>query len=203
MKISIKKLQKIIKEEIENVLKEEVDNEKIKAFSDPKNIGRRVTGSGYPGAALAGRPVMDPDGKRWEVPLKTSGPYPDYVPLQNLEFEEEYESFQKRINDPVQMDNLNSKNLGNLHYASGANPEQFGSSWADIQVDFEEELIKAIKKVIPKVSDEGLSKIQQKNLGNKLKNELQTLVRKEKDGIMQNRAIEAFIRKYAEFASKF
>ena len=78
MKITRRQLKKIIEEEL-NLVQESED--KADLFS--RSIGKKVMGSGYPGATIAGPPLMDPDGKLL-VPVKTSGPEPDFVPIEKL-----------------------------------------------------------------------------------------------------------------------
>ena len=57
-----------------------------KVFAE--SIGKRVRGSGYPGATIAGPPKEDPDGKLC-VPLYTSDSEPDWIPIENLTIESE------------------------------------------------------------------------------------------------------------------
>ena len=57
-----------------------------KVFAE--SIGKRVSGSGYPGATIAGPPKEDPDGKLC-VPLYTSDSEPDWIPIENLTIESE------------------------------------------------------------------------------------------------------------------
>lgn len=61
-----------------------VDPVAAKVFAE--SIGKRVSGSGYPGATIAGPPEEDPDGKLC-VPLYTSDSEPDWVPIENLTIE--------------------------------------------------------------------------------------------------------------------
>ena len=63
-----------------------VDPVAAKVFAE--SIGKRVSGSGYPGATIAGPPKEDPDGKLC-VPLYTSDSEPDWIPIENLTIESE------------------------------------------------------------------------------------------------------------------
>ena len=86
MKLTKTKLKQIIREEFGKILEDMKDPkvlEKVAAFKD--SIGKKVTGSGYPGATIAGPPAPDPDGKIWLVPLNTDGTEPDWIPINNLE----------------------------------------------------------------------------------------------------------------------
>ncbi len=78
MKITHKQLKQIIQEEL-NLIQESEN----KADLFARSIGKKVYGSGYPGSTIAGPPMVDPDGKML-VPVKTSGPEPDFVPIERL-----------------------------------------------------------------------------------------------------------------------
>ena len=78
MKITLRQLRQVIKEEL-NLIQESED--KADLFS--RSIGKKVMGSGYPGATIAGPPSMSPDGKMF-VPVKTSGSEPDLIPIEKL-----------------------------------------------------------------------------------------------------------------------
>ena len=87
MKLTKTHLRKLIKEEISKVLKEDEDlKKKILLFQ--QSIGKKVTGSGYPGATIIGPPRRDPGGETVFVPLHMSGDQPDLVPIEMLELEE-------------------------------------------------------------------------------------------------------------------
>ena len=59
MRLTAGQLRQIIKEELGRVLSENAIDDKVKLFKN--NIGKRVTGSGTPGAVILGAPASGPD----------------------------------------------------------------------------------------------------------------------------------------------